>query len=68
MEEIDVCGEQACWEDGKIVPRHAKRVFKGWKGPKCGYQSLTNKALFKIWFDTQIPFIFLIEKHPLIQF
>ena len=28
MEEIKICGERACREVGKIVPRHAKRAFE----------------------------------------
>ena len=41
-----------------MVPKRTK--FQNWQHPKL--------KIFKIWIDTWIPFIFLIKKHPWLQF
>ena len=45
--------------------------FQDWEGKNPHnpvVQDHDDQALLKIWFDTSITFIFLIEKHPLLQF
>ena len=59
-----VQGENCFWNRSQFLKlrEHGpkKTKFQNWQHPKL--------KIFKIWIDTWIPFIFLIKKHPWLQF